>query len=231
MPQSSSQSDSTPLLILGIDTCGRSGSVALARLAGSEVEILGETALEGRTYSATLVAAISDLLAEHRLSLAQLARIVSVSGPGSFTGVRVGLSATKGLAEGAGVPVVAVSRLEALAHKAGLNSAALDAHRHEIFLRAEGRELLAGHDDLSGFEARPARIAVCDEPASTLLAEAWPSALQTQVEPPTATDAIRLAAPRVHAREFSDLLLLDGHYLRRSDAEIFGDPALPAKRA
>ena len=49
--------------------------------------------------------------------------------------MRVGLSAAKGLAEGAGIPVVAVSRLEVLARKAGVLSAALDAHRHEVFLR------------------------------------------------------------------------------------------------
>jgi tRNA threonylcarbamoyladenosine biosynthesis protein TsaB len=45
------------------------------------------------------------------------------------------------------------------------------------------------------------------------------------VEAPTAADALRLGAPRVAAGEFADLALLDGHYLRRSDAEIFGDPA------
>jgi tRNA threonylcarbamoyladenosine biosynthesis protein TsaB len=42
---------------------------------------------------------------------------------------------------------------------------------------------------------------------------------------PTAADALQLCAPRVAAGEFVDLALLDGHYLRRSDAEIFGEPA------
>ena len=69
-----------------------------------------------------------------------LGGIVVVNGPGSFTGVRVGVSAVKGLAEGTAVPVVAVSRLEVLAKKSGVASSALDAHRGEVFLRLERRE-------------------------------------------------------------------------------------------
>jgi tRNA threonylcarbamoyladenosine biosynthesis protein TsaB len=51
-----------------------------------------------------------------------------------------------------------------------------------------------------------------------------------RVRAPTAVDAIRLCAGRVRAGEFVDLALLDGHYLRRSDAEIFGEAA-KAQRA
>ena len=50
-------------LLLAIDTCGPTGSVALGRLAGRDLEILGQTELEGRSYSATLVAAVGELLA------------------------------------------------------------------------------------------------------------------------------------------------------------------------
>ena len=84
-------------LLLGVDTCGPSGSVALGRLAAGEVEILGQIELEGRSYSATLVAAVSDLLERTGVELRDLGAIVAVNGPGSFTGVRVGLSAVKGL--------------------------------------------------------------------------------------------------------------------------------------
>ncbi|MGA3373632.1 MAG: tRNA (adenosine(37)-N6)-threonylcarbamoyltransferase complex dimerization subunit type 1 TsaB [Terracidiphilus sp.] len=214
-------------LILAIDTCGPSGSVALGRLKGESIEILGQIELEGRSYSATLVAAVGDLLAQNGVALRQLGAIVAVNGPGSFTGVRVGLAAVKGLAEAARIPVVAVSRLEVLAAKAGVASAALDAHRHEVFLRLggaeRGRELLAGADELAGIAA-PARVALCDEAAALLLGSAWPAAelVRTEVPAPTAADALRLCAPGVLAGEFVDLAELDGHYLRRSDAEIFG---------
>jgi tRNA threonylcarbamoyladenosine biosynthesis protein TsaB len=122
-------------LLLGIDTCGPTGSVALGRFSGQSVEILGQIELEGRSFSSTLVAAVGELLAQGGVSLRAVGAMVAVNGPGSFTGVRVGLAAVKGLAESARTPVVAVSRLEVLAAKAGVASAALDAHRHEVFLR------------------------------------------------------------------------------------------------
>lgn len=216
------------LLALGIDTCGPEGSVALARLADSGVHILGESALEGRTYSATLVAAVENLLKEHGLRLREIDCLVVVNGPGSFTGVRVGLSAAKGLAEGAGLRVAALSRLAVLAQKAGVANAALDAHRHEVYLRLGEREFLAGADDLAALE-RPGRVGVCDDDAEALLGAAWPGTELARVAAPGATDALRLAAARIAQGSFDDVALLDGHYLRRSDAEIFGETGRPGK--
>jgi len=252
-------------LLLGVDTCGPVGSVALGRLAGGTVEILEQVELEGRTCSSTLVAAVRDLLASAGGKLSLLHTIVVVHGPGSFTGVRIGLSAVKGLAEPGQIPVVAVSRLEVLAWKGGSAAAALDAHRQEVFLRVGERELLAGAGELATFdfvgagggkipdghskfeppissgakahsqstgcdvraEARTLQpdlfsVAVCDKAAAALLA-GWPGTRLVNVEAPTAADALRLCAGRVESGDFADLALLDGHYLRRSDAEIFGD--------
>jgi tRNA threonylcarbamoyladenosine biosynthesis protein TsaB len=225
--------DNTPIadsrdkrLVLGIDTCGLTGSVVLGRIAEDAIEILGQTELEGRSCSATLITAVSDLLARHRIGLRQLGCIVVVNGPGSFTGVRVGLSTVKGLAEGAEIPVVVVSRLEVLARKAGVDSAALDAHRHEIFLRVTSRELLAGTAELGEILRAPAQIAVCDEAACVLLNAAWPETSMVRVAAPSAADALGVAIARISQGDFADLALLDGHYLRRSDAEIFGEGSL-----
>jgi tRNA threonylcarbamoyladenosine biosynthesis protein TsaB len=216
-------------LALAIDTCGPSGSVALGRFSAGGVDILAQTELAGRSYSATLVTAVGDLLARCGATLAELDAIVAVNGPGSFTGVRVGLSAVKGFAEVNRTPVVAVSRLEVLAAAAGLASSALDAHRHEVFLRlaepgGTTRELLAGAEELLAINPIPSRTAVCDAAADQLRA-AWPAADLVQTAVPTAGDALRLCAPRIERAEFVDLALLDGHYLRRSDAEIFGGAA------
>jgi tRNA threonylcarbamoyladenosine biosynthesis protein TsaB len=220
--------------ILAIDTCGPSGSAALGRLSrsgsGPELEMLGQIELEGRTYSATLVTAVRDLLQTAGLKLSDLGGIVAVSGPGSFTGVRVGLSAVKGLAETAHLPVVAVSRLQVLARKAGVFSAALDAHRGELFLRleqagCEPRELLAGSEEMAAIDSAPAHIAICEDAAAGILASAWPHAHQVRTSAPMAADALRLGAPLLSAGAAADLALLDGHYLRRSDAEIFAEPA------
>ncbi len=218
-------------LLLGIDTCGPSGSVALGRVAeaSTDVEILGLIELAGRSYSATLVAAVGDLLSQNGLRLHDIGCLVAVKGPGSFTGVRVGLSAVKGLAEPGGIPIVAVSRLGVLAAKAETASSALDAHRLEIFLRLAlpsrvPIEMLAGAGELAAIESPPAEIGICDHGAAVLLHATWPSARLVRVAAPSATDALTFAAPRMVAGDFADPLLLDGHYLRRSDAEIFGQP-------
>ena len=217
-------------LVLGIDTCGPSGSVALMRLGKEGAELLGQIELAGKTYSATLVTAVGALLGQAQTRLGAVQAIVVTNGPGSFTGVRVGLSAVKGLAEPGGTPVVAVSRLAVLARKAGVESAALDAHRHEVFLRVAGesgsvREVLAGQADLEAMMPQPERVAVCDDAAAELVKAAWPDADLVRVAAPRASDAIELAMPMIQAGEFADVALLDGHYLRRSDAEIFGEPA------
>jgi tRNA threonylcarbamoyladenosine biosynthesis protein TsaB len=222
-------------ILLAIDTCGPTGSVALGRLAGRDLELLGQAELEGRSYSATLVAAVAELLANSGVGLRDLGGIVAVNGPGSFTGVRVGLSAVKGLAEPAQIPVVAISRLLVLSRKSGVPSCALDAHRGEVFLRLEElglapRELLAGKPELEAFKPVPLRVAVCDDSAAALLAAAWPDAQLVRYEAPVAKDALRLGEARLVAGGNVDLALLDGNYLRRSDAEIFGEAAAAGRQ-
>ncbi len=222
-------------LVLAIDTCGPSGSVALAQLAGAQISLPREIELAGRTYSATLIASIGGLLAAAGAQLADLNSIVVVNGPGSFTGVRVGLSAAKGLAEGASLSVLPVSRLEVLAFKAAAPAAALDAHRGEVFLRIgeagePGRELLANASELASI-IPPATVAVCDDRSAKIFEQAWPALPLIRSAAPSAADALRLRAPRLAAGEFRDLALLDGHYLRRSDAEIFGEPGAPPRSA
>ena len=224
-------------LLLAINTCGPSGSVALGRIPGRDLELLGQTELAGRTYSAMLVSAIAELLSSAGLELGDLDGIVVVNGPGSFTGVRVGVSAAKGLAQGAEIPVVALSRLEVLARKSGVPSAALDAHRGEAYLRLERAgatpiEILAGPEELAAIKPIPTRIAVCDDEAAALLARTWPQTHLVHTPPPLASDTLRPGEARLVAGAAVDLALLDGHYLRRSDAEIFGaDVVAQAARA
>jgi tRNA threonylcarbamoyladenosine biosynthesis protein TsaB len=213
--------------LLAIDTCGPTGSVALGQQVYGKFHILGETELGGRRNSVELVSSVCELLSMAEVQLPQLSAIVAVNGPGSFTGVRVGISAVKGLAEGTQIQVIAVSRLEVLAAKADVASSALDAHRDEVFLRVgepdlNPRELLAGAHELAAIDPAPARIAVCDDAAAALLAAAWPKAEMVRTTAPTAADALKLCVTRAERGEFVDLALLDGHYLRRSDAEIFG---------
>jgi tRNA threonylcarbamoyladenosine biosynthesis protein TsaB len=110
------------VLLLVTDTSGKQGSVALVRAGGSletnRVEAIGAASLSGGAFSAQLVPQIAGLLTQHGLSKNDIGAFVVVSGPGSFTGLRVGLAAIKALAEVLRKPIVAVSLLEVLAWQA-----------------------------------------------------------------------------------------------------------------
>src|SRR6185312_709987 len=111
-------------LILGIDTSGRNGSLALVRFDvgtdgdGSRFETLEIADLAGGDYSAQLIPQLAAML--HRLGLDKSAidAYAVASGPGSFTGLRVGLSTVKALADATGRPIAAVTVLEAVAWNA-----------------------------------------------------------------------------------------------------------------
>ena len=110
--------------------------------------------------------------------------------------------------------------------RSGEANAALDAHRHEVYLRLGGagqaaREFLAGVAELKAMA--PARVAVCDEATAALLGGAWAGVECIPTAAPTAADALVHFSRRVLFDKIVDLALLDGHYLRRSDAEIFGE--------
>jgi hypothetical protein len=84
-------------------------------------------------------------------------------------------------------------------------------------------EILAGPEELAAIDPIPALVAVCDDGAAVVLARAWPQTQLIRTPPPLACDAIRPGETRLTAGAVSDLALLDGHSLRRSDAEIFGN--------
>jgi tRNA threonylcarbamoyladenosine biosynthesis protein TsaB len=212
-------------ILLAIDTCGPTGSIALARVVGADLALLGQSHLAGKTYSACLVPGIRGLLAADSIAPNQIATIVVTQGPGSFTGIRIGLATAKGLAEAHAIPIVAVSRLAVLAHKAHpaqARAAALDASRGEFyfgdFSSTPEERLLTRDAFLERASAAGSQLAVCEP----LVHGVAPSAVL--VEPPTAMDAIRFSLSRLRGRDFDDPVTLDGHYLRRSDAEIFSEP-------
>src|ERR1700719_4574536 len=125
------------MLVLGVDTSGKNGSIALVQFEQENSRTLEVVSLEGGTFSAQLVPQISELLQRHRLTKRNIDAFAVVSGPGSFTGLRVGLAAIKALAEILQKPIAAVSLLEAVsraAEKKGEVLAALDAGRGEIYV-------------------------------------------------------------------------------------------------
>jgi tRNA threonylcarbamoyladenosine biosynthesis protein TsaB len=125
------------MLICAIDTSGREGSLALASGDERSFELLHFASIAGGTYSAQLIPTLSAALVKAGKERSGIGLLVVASGPGSFTGLRVGLGTVKALAEVLQVPVVAISVLEAIAfaaHQQGIVLAALDAQRNEVFV-------------------------------------------------------------------------------------------------
>jgi tRNA threonylcarbamoyladenosine biosynthesis protein TsaB len=124
--------------LLLLDTCGERASLAVVRSGRVVVERL----LEERAASGALLGAIREALGSAGVELGALAAIGVVNGPGSFTGVRVGVAMAKGLCEALSVRLAAVSRLAVLAEAAGLRDgfAALSAGRDQVYVREVGAE-------------------------------------------------------------------------------------------
>jgi len=125
------------MLILAIETSGQSGGITLAEADAGSFRVIESAAIAGGTFSAQLIPTLAALLKKHGYGVKNLGGFAAASGPGSFTGLRVGLSAIKGLAETLHKPIATVSVLEALASLAdreGKIAAAMDAGRKEVFL-------------------------------------------------------------------------------------------------
>ena len=212
--------------ILLIDTCGEVGSVALAD-SDADVSSVISAELPGRSASERLVATVRGLAAQAGWEFATVGAIAVVNGPGSFTGVRVGVSAAKGLAEALTVPVVAISRLAVMAELGGGGRvlAVLDAGRGEFYCgfydgQRHERELLLTRSEVAA-AAEGKRLIACEPRVAEALADLGPE----QVKAPVAADALGIALRRIAAAEFDDVTTLDANYLRRTDAEIFAKHA------
>lgn len=133
------------MYVLAIDTATNSGGAALSR----NEEIVGSVMLKvPLKYSDSLIEMIDFLLRHHDLRLNDVGCLAVAAGPGSFTGLRIGLAAVKAIGQALSIPAVGVSTLEALAFRFrqhGMRVAPmLDARRQQVYAAAyviEGRGL------------------------------------------------------------------------------------------
>ena len=224
------------MLIIAIDTSGRKGSVALCRGDADSFEVLQLSPLEGGTYSARLMPTISSLLEQNHFDKKDVDGFVVVSGPGSFTGLRVGLATVKGLCEVLHKPLATVSMLEAVAVTHGLPeetvTAVLDAGRGEVYVGEYGlapgsaslvREYIA---KLAEFAAEVSGVAGQVLTPDASVAEFLQSANVRirQVAPVQADEIGRIGLRKLLADDVADAARVDVNYIRRSDAEIFSEP-------
>ena len=195
--------------------------------------MIESAAIAGGTFSAQLIPTLAALLKKHGYGVKDLDGFAAASGPGSFTGLRVGLSAIKGLAETLHKPIATVSVLEALASLAdgaGKIAAAIDAGRKEVFLGLyeksggalvhQQEQLQTQQDFLATLATERPAVIITSDPVLAELASSSHSAVVV-VTPPGSEVVARIGAGKLLAGETVSVEALDANYLRRSDAEIF----------
>ena len=217
------------MIFLAADTSGKEGSLALGRAEGQALEIVEVLALVGGNFSAQLVPQIAELLFRHGFIQRDIGGFAVATGPGSFTGLRVGLAAIKGLAEALQKPVAAVSRLEAVARAASTQGrifAALDAGRKQAYVgdcNIEGesaaclKEHLLSWEDIAPYAAR-GLVATPDFQVAEAVRAA--KGVVREVESPRADAIARIGWAKFLAGETADIASLEANYIRRTDAEI-----------
>ena len=218
------------MILLVTDTSGRSGTVALARAAERDIQLMEVVPLAGGMFSAQLVPQIASLLQTHGLSKADIGAFIVVSGPGSFTGLRVGLAAIKALAEILQKPIVPVSLLQTVAtasRNQGKIVSVLDAGRSEVYLgeyeingemiHVRREETLPKTEFLSA--AKASTIVTPDAALATAAKDTGHSVIS--VEPPDSKTIAEFGWKKLQAGETTTPERLEANYMRRSDAEIF----------
>jgi len=232
------------VLILALDTSSPSGSVAVLR----DERIIGSVSTwTDEVYSARMFRHLEFLLQELSLRLEEFDLFAVAAGPGSFTGLRVGLAAVKGWAEVYQKPIAAISGLEAVAVQSHstvpLLVPVLDARRGQIYfgfyrrvgpaqLALESEECVATPEEfVQALSARTPKVEFTVlTPIPALVREAL-SRLETPLASPgkmSIDDASPILAPyvgllgyrRAQRGELSDALTLDANYVRRTDAEL-----------
>ena len=207
--------------VLALDTTGDFGSIALME----DAALVEEVAIHSSDgFAHILFQEIEALLARHHLRITDVDAFASASGPGSFTGVRIGLTAVKGLSEATGKKVVAVSNLEALAWfgTRPLRAPVMDARRGEVY----GAVYSSTLQIVCGEVVTKLPLWLESLPAGDLeivtrgleLANSRP----VVIAPRELARAIgSIAAERISQGLASTPSEIDANYVRRSDAELF----------
>ncbi len=215
--------------MLLIDTCSDGARVALSRGASvvARVELVRGSGAGGS--SAEIVSAIGRMLQEAGFRLRELDAVGVLSGPGSFTGVRVGMATAKGLCEAVGVKMIAVSRLAVLAQAVSLADGlvVLDAGRGELYvgeLTAEGtwREWLGTVAEvMAASEGRT--LFAAEAKVAEMLGVGLELVRSIRIE-----DSLQ-AILRVRGTDAADMTLADANYIRR-ESDIYARPARTGNR-
>lgn len=229
------------MIILALDTCDSRGSVAVLR----DEEVLKAIVHEGTTeYSIWLLPAVEEALKSARIKMRDVELFAVASGPGSFTGVRMGLTTVKAWSEVYEKGIASVSRLEAIASEAPRGSeyvaAFFDAHRDQLYaglfygqgagLGLVEQEMVAAPADFISWVGQRVKNEgvswISMDPAQMTAQAAW---LERAGAGENVAACTKVLAPaigkigKLRALEgrLTDVLKLDAEYVRRPDAEVF----------
>lgn len=197
------------MIVLALDTCLNACSVAVTD--GERVLAYRREAM-ARGHQERLAPMAQAVMAEAGLPMSAIGRVAVTVGPGSFTGLRVGIAFAKGLGSALGVPVVGVGSLEALAAEAeGPAAGVIDARRDQVYL-----QLPACDPEVLPLTEAQARLQ--DLPPMSLIGSGAPLLARAGdlVRTPEGCDA-RLVARLAATREPAPLTPL---YLRAPDAKL-----------
>jgi len=222
-------------LILAIENSGLTGSIALQTPEGCLAE---HTLVSKKSHSTRLLASIDTLFSETATSIETVDAVAVSLGPGSFTGLRIGLATAKGLCMAADKPLIGIPTLEALAIQLCPQQRqicpVLDARKGEVFAacyKCAGTGLIA---TMAPTNVPPSRLLGAITEPTVLIGDGArlldlpqaddPDSL-FQVAPPSlffprASSVGHLALSRYMAGRFTDVLTAAPLYLRASDAEI-----------
>ncbi len=222
------------MLLLAIDTSGKNGSIALARAGeptaeGGDFEMIEIAPLAGGTFSAQLIPQIAELLSRNGFDKSAIGAFAVASGPGSFTGLRIGLAAVKALAEVLDKPIAAISLLEVCAFTGGAQGklmAALDAGRSDLYIGEYELPVEAGSTPKERILTRAEFLAQAQgwtvvTPDSALAEAASAAGLSVLTLPPlSAAEVARQGWRKLKSGATVTPEQLEANYIRRTDAEM-----------
>jgi tRNA threonylcarbamoyladenosine biosynthesis protein TsaB len=213
------------MYLLATDTSGKEGSIALARCEADDCNILEVVLLEGGTFSAQLVPQIAALLSKRGLSKQDIGAFAVACGPGSFTGLRIGLAAIKGLAEILHKPIATISLLETLAHASpgqGHIMVAMDAGRKESYVgvyesNGSSRKLVSERlwTQPELLHKAEGCILITSDPVLAAAARAHGAEVM-EVERPRSDAIARLGWKKIRTGQVVSVEALDANYIRHA---------------
>lgn len=210
--------------ILNIETATKNCSVALAK--ESEIILCKEIAEEGYSHAERLHVFIEEIIKEAGISLSDLSAIAVSQGPGSYTGLRIGVSAAKGLCFALEIPLIAVDTLQVLASQVnvadGLIVPMIDARRMEVYSAIfspkfdKKREILAEIIDGDSFSDRSEKlyfVGDCAEKCKSVLIKENHLFLE-DIKYPSAKEMSILSYQKFKTNDTVDVAYFEPYYLK-----------------